>query len=384
MQRLAGSPCGRLVPTIEGQLAFVPHPLPSELPISSELLSLLDRTTLAVGTLAGVGETIPNPHLLIRPFLRREAVLSSRIEGTIASLSDVFTYEAASRSRPGGDVAEVVNYVTALEYGIDRLSTLPISFRLVNELHERLLHGVRGQEGRLGEFRREQVWIGAPGSSIHEARFIPPPPAYLRDLFHDWEQFVNESSDMPPLIRCALMHYQIEAIHPYPDGNGRIGRLLITLFLCSSRLLPVPLLYLSAYFEHDRQRYYDELYNLSAHGDWERWVRYFLTGVHNQARDALERIRRVRNLQDEWRELLHNRRESANVLRLFEELLVNPVTTTSRASELLGISDPGTRRVLKRLIDAGIVTRVDVTWPHRYVAQRLLNEIDRPLPVANQ
>ena len=154
MQRLAGSPCGQLVPTIEGQLAFVPHPLPSELPISSELLSLLDRTTLAVGTLAGVAETVPNPHLLIRPFLRREAVLSSRIEGTIASLSDVFAYEVAGRSRPSGDVAEVVNYVTALEYGIDRLETLPISFRLVNELHERLLHGVRGQDTKTGRIQK--------------------------------------------------------------------------------------------------------------------------------------------------------------------------------------------------------------------------------------
>ena len=176
MQRLAGSPCGQLVPTIEGQLAFVPHPLPSELPISSELLSLLDRTTLAVGTLAGVGETVPNPHLLIRPFLRREAILSSRIEGTIASLSDVFAYEAGGRGRPGGDVAEVMNYVTTLEYGIDRLESLPISFRLINELHERLLHEVRGQDRKPGEIRRGQVWIGAPGSPIQEARFIPPHP----------------------------------------------------------------------------------------------------------------------------------------------------------------------------------------------------------------
>ena len=378
MQLLNASPCGRLVPTVEGQRAFVPDPLPPELSIGSGLISLLDSASLAVGTLTGVGEMISNPHLLIRPFIRREAVLSSRIEGTVASLSDVFAYEATGHSRSAGDVAEVVNYVTALEYGIERLKTLPISLRLVNELHERLLHGVRGQHGKLGEIREEQVWIGAPGSSIQEARFIPPPPAHLPDLFHDWEKFVNESTDMPPLIRCALMHYQIEAIHPYSDGNGRIGRLLITLFLCSSGLLPIPLLYLSAYFERDRERYYQELYNVSASGDWEQWIQYFLKGVHQEARDALERIRRMRKLQEEWRELLHSRRESANGLRLLEGLFVDPIMSTSQATKLLGISDPGTRQVLNRLVDAGVVTRLN-TWPHLYVAERLLDEINKPI-----
>ncbi len=378
MQLLSTSPCGYLVPTIEGQRAFVPDPLPSELSISPGLILLLDRASLAVGTLAGVGETIPNPHLLIRPFIRREAVLSSRIEGTVASLSDVFAYEAAGMRQSKGDVAEVVNYVTTLEYGIERLKTLPISLRLLNELHERLLSGVWGRYRKLGEFREEQVWIGTPGSPIQEARFIPPPPAHLPDLFHEWEKFVNRSTDMPPLIRCALMHYQIEAIHPYPDGNGRIGRLLITLFLCSSGILPIPLLYLSAYFERDRERYYQELYNVSASGNWERWIEYFLKGVHQEARDALERIRRVRRLQEEWRELLHNRRESANGLRLLEELFVNPIMRTSQATELLSISDAGTRQVLNRLVGAGVVTRLN-TWPHLYVAERLLDEINKPI-----
>ena len=379
MQRLSASPCGRLVPTIEGQRAFVPGPLPGELALSSKLVSLLDSASRAAATLAGVGETISNPHLLIRPFLRREAVLSSRIEGTVASLSDVFAYEAAGRGPPGGDVAEVMNYVTALEYGIGRLDSLPISFRLANELHERLLTGVRGQDRRPGQLRTLQVWIGAPGSSIQEARFIPPPPAYLMDLFHDWEKFANEPTDTPPLIRCALMHYQIETIHPYADGNGRIGRLLITLFLRASGVLPTPLLYLSAYFERDRQRYYDELLNVSETGDWEQWLLYFLEGVRLEAGDALERIRRMRTLQEEWRGLLHDRRESANGLRLLEELFVSPVTTASQASAILGISNAGARRVLSRLIDAGILTRVDNVWPNVYVAHRLLDEIDRPI-----
>ena len=347
--------------------------------MSSGLVALLDAASLSVGTLAGVGETVPNPRLLIRPFVRREAVLSSRIEGTVASLPDLFAYEAAGRDQPGGDVMEVMNYVRALEYGIERVNTLPISFRLVNEIHERLMRGVRGQEKRPGELRSQQVWIGAPDSPIQEARFIPPPGRYLRDLFYDWEIFVNESTDMPPLIRCALMHYQMETIHPYSDGNGRIGRLLITLFLCASGVLPTPLLYLSAYFERDRQRYYDELFNVSDTGDWERWVRYFLEGVRRETEDTLERIRRIRKLQEGLRDLLHSRNESASVLRLLEELFVHPMITVSGASEFLGISDPGTRRVLNRLIDAGIVTVIETAWPRLYVANRLLEEVDGPI-----
>ena len=252
MQRLSDSPCGETVPIGGGQSAFIPNPLPRELAMSSRLVLLLDNASRAVATLAGVGETVPNPHVLAQPFIRREAVLSSRIEGTLASLSDVLAYEASGRKRSGGDVEEVGNYVVALEYGIERLESLPISFRLVNELHERLMSGVRGEDKMPGHFRTTQVWIGAPGSSIRDARFVPPPPERLRDLFFEWESFVNESHNLPPLVRCALMHYQIETIHPYLDGNGRIGRLLITLFLIDSGVLRTPLLYLSAYFERDR------------------------------------------------------------------------------------------------------------------------------------
>ncbi len=329
--------------------------------------------------MAGVIETISNPYILIRPFIRREAVLSSRIEGTNASLSEVFAHEAGVHNTRRGDVEEVRNYVDALEYGIGMLDSIPISFGLVNDLHVRLMAGVRGENKRPGEFRSVQVWIGEPGSSIQEARFIPPPPSLLRDLFFDWEKFVNQSQYMPPLARCALMHYQLEAIHPYSDGNGRIGRLLITLFLKATGVLSTPLLYLSAYFERDRQRYYDELLTLSATGGWEQWLTYFLEGVYHESRDALARIRRVRQLQDEWRDLLHNRRESANCLRLLEEIFARPALTVSGASDFLGISDPGTRRILGRLTDAGILTRIHSSWPNLYIAERLVYEIDRPI-----
>ena len=379
MQRLINSPCGELVPTIESQRAFVPAPLPFKLSLSPSLVLLLDDASRAISTLAGVGETVPNPHLLARPFARREAVLSSRIEGTVASLSDVFAYEIGGQRRPNEDLVEVSNYVQALEYGVQRLNTLPISFRLVSELHARLLSGVRGDSKTPGSFRTEQVWIGELGSPIQEARFVPPPANYLPDLFTDWEKFVNCSRDLPPLVRCALMHYQIETIHPYSDGNGRIGRLLITLFLCATNVLATPLLYLSAYFERDRRRYYEELFNVSVTGAWERWLSYFLEGVRQESGDVLRRIRRVRSLQDEWRDVLLNRGESANGLLLLERLFAEPVTTVSRASQLLGVTNRGARLVLGRLIEANIVRRIDDAWPNLYVADRLIDEIERPI-----
>lgn len=184
---------------------------------------------------------------------------------------------------------------------------------------------------------------------------------------------------MPPLVRCALMHYQLEAIHPYPDGNGRIGRLLITLFLCASGVLPEPLLYMSAYFERDRRRYYDELFAVSETGDWERWLAYFLTGVHHEATDTVERIPRIRSIQDEWRELLQNRNAATKDIRLLDELFIYPITTASRASKLLDVSDVGARHVLDRLINDGILTRTKISWPRWYVARRLIKEIDKPI-----
>ncbi len=375
---LADSPCGRLVPITDGQMAFVPDPLPRRLELASSTVSRLDEASHAVGMLAGVGETIPNPHLLIRPFVRREAVLSSRIEGTQASLSDLFLHEAGDMRRPKGDVVEVVNYVRALEQGIQLLERLPISVRLMNEIHAVLLQGVRGQEKRPGELRNEPVWIGSEGTSLGEARYVPPPASMVRDLMQDLEQFCNDDLELPPLVQCALLHYQFEAIHPYLDGNGRIGRLLITLFLCWKGVLPKPLLYLSAYFERDRTAYYDQLLNLSATGNWEAWLSYFLRGVAQQAQDAIRRIRSVRELQEKYRQLLQERRESANALRMVDELFASPFMTAGRAARMLGITPEGARGILERLAQAGVVERVQGTWPHLYVARELLQAIEEP------
>ncbi|HXF51579.1 MAG TPA: Fic family protein [Dehalococcoidia bacterium] len=374
--RLAKSPIGHLVTLPDGHQAYVPAPLPRALSLDTPLVYLLDRASRAVATLAGVGETLPNPHLLIRPFVHREAVLSSRIEGTQASISDVFMFEATGEPRTRfGDAREVVNYVRALEHGLHRLRELPLSVRLVNELHAILLHDVRGRDRTPGQLRTRQVWIGSEGTSIGEARFIPPPPGLVRDLLDDWERFVNEDLELPPLVQCALMHYQFEAIHPYLDGNGRIGRLLITLFLCAKDVLRTPLLYLSAYFERRRDAYYDHLLALSETGDWAAWLRFFLEGVVEQAEDALERCRRLRALQDEFRELTQARRLSANAVRLTERLFANPYVTAPMAAAALGVTYPGARLILERLEHVGVLTSIPDTRPRLYVAAKVLDAI---------
>ncbi len=382
MNELRNSPVGTLVPVDSGNVAFVPSPLPESLPFGEETIALLDAASRAVGILAGAGETIPNPYILIRPLIRREAVLSSRIEGTMSSLSDVVSAEAGPTPRPGSDVREVINYVAALDHGLELLKQLPISFRLVNELHAVLMSDVRGAVTRPGEFRDTQVYIGPPGFPIARARFVPPPPQNVRDLFDQLEVFVNRrGSKMPSLVRCALMHYQFETIHPYRDGNGRIGRLLMTLFLQESGLLPQPLLHMSAYFERDRERYYDELLHVSASGDYERWVRYFLQGVEREARDTAARIRRLREIQEGWRSKLRGRHESANGLRLLDEICARLLITAPGAASYLGMTDAGARRVLDRLIDAGIVRRDTRTRPNLYGVDQLIDVIEGQSPI---
>jgi len=379
MYSLQQSPCGRLVPTLQGQMAFLPDPLPRQIDLSSPLVFLLDEASRAVATLAGVGETLPNPYLLIRPFLRREAVLSSRIEGTQASISDLLLFEAAGERRAHGDVREVANYVNALNFGLAQLDRLPLSMRLIHQIHAELLKGVRGEEKTPGELRNCQVWIGSEGTMIEQARYIAPPPSDVPDLLANWEKFLNEDSQMPPLVQCAMMHYQFEAIHPYRDGNGRVGRLLITLFLCAKQVLPTPLLYLSAYFDRHRDQYYDYLFGVSAQGDWERWLRFFLEGVAEQAKDALVRSRRIRELQDKYRVMLREYTTSANAFRLLDELFANPFMTVPLAHRILGVTLAGARYLMEKLVQAQIVHPDETKWPRVYVATELLQAIEAPI-----
>ncbi len=331
--------------------------------------------------LAGVGETLPNPHLLIRPFLKREAVLSSKIEGTVASVSDLMLFEASGGRRDPGDAHEVYNYVQAIEHGLAKLHQLPLCSRLLNEVHAVLLRGVRGGDKRPGELRKIQNWIGhSPTTPIQDARYIPPPHNRVADLLTHWEHFVNDDEmRMPPLIQCALMHYQFEAIHPYVDGNGRIGRLAIVLFLCSKGVLPIPLLYLSDYFERHDQEYYDHLYNVSRTGQWDEWLEFFLKGVEEQSRDALMRSRRVRALQETYRAKLIERRASAKTMQLVEKLFENPYVSAPRAVDLLDVTHAGAQGIIQRLQKAEILEPLPGLWPRLFVARELLEMIEAPV-----
>lgn len=371
------SPIGTMVPTLEAQMAFVPAALPRSLLVPESIYQQLDRATLAVGTLAGVGETLASPHLLIIPFLRREAVLSSRIEGTEASISDVFKFEAGGGSPESSDVREVVNYVRAVNHGLARLEKLPICTRLANEMHEMLLEDVRGRDKRPGELRQEQNWIGVPGTPIERARYVPPPHNLVPDLLADWERFTNEDSQIPVLIRCAMMHYQFEAIHPYLDGNGRIGRALIILYLCQLNVLPTPLLYMSAYFESKSEEYRDHLLRLSKTGEWAPWLDFFLTGVEEQARDALRRSRRIRELHKQYTTILQEGKASSNAFRLLDDVFINPYVTVPMAAKSLAVTYPGAQGVIARLESAGILKAEPGKWrPRLYLARDLLNVLE--------
>lgn len=369
---------GRLVKTPQGLWAFVPDPLPPRLEVSWDLVSALSAADRAVAELAGVGGTLPNPHLLVGPFVRREAVLSSRIEGTQASLSDLFFFEAAPKQyHEPGDVREVANYVDALEYGLKRIETLPISLRLVRELHEHLMAGVRGGDRSPGEFRRVQSWIGREGCTVDEATYVPPPPHEITSALGDFERFIHASSGLPPLVRFALLHYQFEAIHPFLDGNGRIGRLLITLEFGSEGLLPQPLLYLSDFFERNRPEYYRLLLAVTTHGEWGEWIRFFLRGVAEQSRDAVLRARKLLALRQELREKLQAARASALLLRLVDELFQYPAITMRRTASALKVTPRAAQMNLDKLIDAGII--VEATGRERnrvYVARRIIHAIE--------
>jgi Fic family protein len=363
---------GKLVRTLAGYNAFVPTDLPPRLAYDDNLVLLLSRADSALSELSGLGRLLPNPHLLIGPYVRREAVLSSRIEGTTADLSDLLLDEAGAEptAKLPHDVREVRNYVRALEHGIKRLKALPLSLRLVREVHERLMTGVRGDSATPGEFRRSQNWIGPPGSTLETAVYVPPPVDQMQNALDSWERFLHLRSAMPDLIQCALMHEQFEAIHPFLDGNGRVGRLLITLFLIERERLSQPLLYLSAYFEAHREDYYTSLQRVRTDGDWLSWLRFFLQGVEETATEAVSRAARLMDLRERYRQkLVGQPREQL----LLDQLFVNPYVTVKGAAGLLGVSNPTARQAVGRLQKIGML--VEVTgraWGKLYLARPIL------------
>lgn len=358
--------------------AYVPEPLPPPIEWSAELAAALSAADRAIGRLAGEGRRLPNPHLLIHPFVRREAVLSSRIEGTQATLGELLAAEAgAVVQRSPADLREVGNYVAALEHGVERLAELPLSLRLVRELHERLMRGVRGEVATPGQFRRTQNWIGPGGCTLAGATFVPPPPDRLMECLGAWESFLHDEA-LPPLVHAALAHSQFEAIHPFLDGNGRVGRLLITLLLIAKGVLPSPLLYLSAFFEATREEYYARLLGVTERGEWEEWLGYFLAAVAHQAEDALGRIRRIDELLAHWREELAKApsRLPERALELFAE---NPFWTVNRLAERLGVAFTTAQRAIGRLEAAGVVALEGEARRNRvYCARALLAILEEP------
>jgi len=359
---------GRLVRAPGGYWAFVPNPLPPALELSWELAGRLSDADRAVAELAGVARNLPNAHLLIRPFMRREAVLSSRIEGTRASIADLVLFEAHAEPppelAPPSDVLEVHNYALALAYGLKRLGDLPLSLRLVREIHERLMRGARGEHLTPGEFRRSQNWIGPAGCTIDEATFVPAPMPEMHEALDALEKSLHSKSALPPLVRLALVHYQFEAIHPFLDGNGRVGRLLISLLLCEEGVLPQPLLYLSAYFEKRRPRYYDLLLDVSRRGTWSDWVGFFLEGVTDQSRDALWRIGKVLDLWHAYRQRFETARSPALLLALVDRLFENPAVTIPDAARRLKVTNRSARLIIDKLVAAGILE--EITGRERY------------------
>lgn len=370
---------GRLIQAQQGYWAYVPNSLEPPLDLNLPLVQKLAKADRSLGELAGVARTLPNPHLLIGPFLRREAVLSSRIEGTHASLSDLLFFEAAQlREKEVPDVREVANYVNALEYGLQRLSKLPISLRLIKEIHEKLLAGVRGEQKTPGEFRSSQNWIGPSGCTLMDATYVPPPVTEMLEALDSLEKYFHTHSELPPLLRLALIHYQFEAIHPFLDGNGRVGRLLTTLILCAEGLLPQPLLYLSAYFEQHRQKYYDLLLGVSQRGEWDRWLLFFLDAIATQSEDAIQRSDRLLALWKKYRGRIQEARASALLLQLVDGLFAYPVITNRIASEKLSITPRSAQMNIEKLIASKILQEATGKQRNRvYVALEIISIIER-------
>jgi Fic family protein len=370
---------GKLVRTAQGYWAFVPNSLPPKLEVTWDFVNQISEADRRLSELAGAARTLPNPHLLIEPFTRREAVLSSRIEGTVASLSDLMSFEALGVVHPDRpDVAEVANYVTALEHGLRRLTKLPVSTRLIRELHERLMRGTRGEHMTPGELRRSQNWIGPPGCLLKDAAFVPPPEAEMKEALSDLEKYIHAESKLPPLVRMALIHYQFEAIHPFLDGNGRIGRLLITLLLCAEGLLPQPLLYLSAFFERHRSQYYRLLLEVSQQGKWKEWITFFLRGIAEQSVDALNRANQLQQLSLEYRQMLQGKRSSATLLQMADLLFKNPVFSASSIGKALNVTYVSAQKNIDKLVGAGILREMTGRQRGRiYVAQGVMEILEK-------
>ncbi len=380
--KFKNSTAGKILRTDKDYYAFVPNTLPPEINYTKELVNLISEATLQLGNLNGVGTMLPNPNLLIVPYVRREAVLSSRIEGTQTSLSELFYFEAQRKEEQKKearrtDVLEVLNYVKAMDYGIKRLKELPLSLRLIREIHGILMKDVRGKHLTPGQFRRSQNWIGPAGCALNEATFVPPPVNEMNQALNDFEKFLHERTSFSGLVQCALMHYQFEVIHPFLDGNGRVGRLLITLFLCEREYLTYPMLYLSAFFEKYRREYYEGFMLVSQKGNWEEWLKFFLRGVVIQSKDAVKNSRAILNLLEVYRKRIRQQKVSSYAPELLDEIFKNPYISIPRAAGTLKTSYHTAKASAEQLVEAKILFEItDKLRGKVYCAQELLDLLE--------
>lgn len=357
--KLESKRAGMLMNTTRGYSAFIPAKLPPDPPIvidpeMQKLLSLADRK---LGRLDGITQILPNPELFVAMYVKKEAVLSAQIEGTQASLVDVLnTPSSESNDRAYNEVIEVVNYVNAMNWGLQKLHTLPLSLRLIRSIHKILLEDVRGSNKNPGEFRKTQNWIGPQGCTLETATFIPPTVVEMEKAMADLENYMYEDDDVPALIKIALIHAQFESIHPFLDGNGRMGRLLITFWLCQQEILTHPLLYLSYYFKQNRLEYYDRLMAVRTKGDWENWIKFFLRGIASVSDEATESAKKIIGLQSKYSEmLLQNDKSNNNYTVLLNLLFERPIITKKEISETLGISLPTANTIVETFCNLGIL-----------------------------
>ncbi len=358
-------PNGRILISDEGVSAFVPKFLPPQFYYDHELINLLAKTEVKVGELKGIGELLTNPNTLIRPYLRREAVISSKIEGTLASMQDVLQYEAIGNiGEQESDrlrLHEVINYMHTLQDNLDLIKSNKekITLEMIKRAHKTLMLGVRGYDKKTGEFRKIQNWIVPYGESAKNAVYTPPPPEYLDELLENLGSFfTNPPEDMPVLIQCAILHYQFEAIHPFADGNGRIGRVLISLLLAEKDILPQPLLYLSAYFEKNIKEYYNGLLAISQKSKWREWIKFFLQAMMEQADLTIKNIHMLIDLQKKYKEKLMTKRASGSAILLLDYLFENPYMTVPRAQQCLHLTYPSAKNAVQTLVEVGILEEV--------------------------
>jgi Fic family protein len=352
---------GHYKSNLSGEMAyksFVPNPLPPTPPIelTEDMVGLLIKANSSLAVLESVATRIPNVELFVSMYVRKEALMSSQIEGTQATLEDVL--DPLLDVNTNRNVADVVNYIKATEYAINRLNTLPLCNRLIKETHAVLMEGVRGQEKSPGEFRYSQNWIGGQGSTLKNARYIPPSSDDMSTAMSDLEKYINTEDDLDYLIRVALIHYQFETIHPFLDGNGRVGRLLITLFLMEKKFLTTPALYISYFLKKNRIEYYDRMTEVRAKGNYEQWVKFFLQAITESAEDATATIDVLTTLHDKNIALISQMgRAAKNTMLVFQYLEANPIIEIRKTAEALGITFNTTSSAVKRLVDVGVLTQ---------------------------